>query len=155
MARDERHTPGLRILVVDDDVVVAMLLALSLPDVEIIEASRQAEGLTTALEGQPDVILVDRRLPDGDGLDLVRTLRQHPATEAVLIVLVTAGHDPEDRTDVLRAGADEYLAKPFEPDDLEALLRALIAVPAAERARRRLQARRLRPLRAATDEPSS
>lgn len=129
-----------------------MLLAMSLPDVAVIEASRMGEGLSTARESRPDVVVVDRTLPDGDGLDLIRALRAEPETDDVPIVLVTAGHDPADRSDVLRAGADEYLAKPFEPHDLEQLLRTLISVPAAERARRRTQARRLRPLRAAVEE---
>ena len=137
---------------VDDDVVVAMLLAMGLPDVEVIEASRMGEGHAVALAQRPDVVVVDRKLPDGDGLDLVRSLRSHPVTETMPIVLVTAGHDPQDRTEVLRAGADDYLAKPFEPHDLEHLLRALVSVPATERARRRSQARRQQPLRAATDE---
>ncbi len=148
MDPDGPDEPGLRILVVDDDIVVAMLLGMSLPDVVVLEASRMGEGLATARETRPDVVVVDRTLPDGDGLDLVRALREAPETETVPIVLITAGHDPQDRTDVLRAGADEYLAKPFEPDDLERLLRALIDIPADERAKRRTQAPRLRPLRA-------
>ncbi|MEO6318463.1 MAG: response regulator [Acidimicrobiales bacterium] len=148
----ERREPGLRLLVVDDDIVVAMLLAMSRPNITVIEATRMGEGLNLARQRCPDGVVVDRTLPDGDGLDLVRRLRAEPDTAAVPIVLVTAGHDPRDRSDMLRAGADEYLAKPFDPDDLEQLLRSLLNVPASERAHRRNQAPRLRPLRAATEE---
>jgi DNA-binding response OmpR family regulator len=140
--------------VIDDDVVVPMLFSMGLEDIEILEASRSSEGARLAEAHHPDAVIVDRSLPDGDGLDLVRTLRAAPATRGVPIILLTAGHDEADRSEVLRAGADDYLAKPIDPAQLESLVRDLLAVgPDDLRSRRERTARSL-PLRAGEQEAS-
>jgi DNA-binding response OmpR family regulator len=142
----------LRLLVVDDDVVVPMLIAMGLDDVEIVEASRATEALHLTDELRPDAVIVDRTLPDGDGLALVRALRSAPATADVPIVVVTAGHDEDLRSEVLRAGADEYLPKPVEPHQLEALVRRLLSVTSAQLRQRRERSARSLPLHAAAPE---
>ena len=139
---------GLRVLVVDDDIVVPMLLAMGLDSVEVIEASRSSEALRIAREIRPDAVIVDRNLPDGDGLDLIRALRAQPEIADAPILLVTAGHDEALRSAVLRSGADEYLGKPVDPMLLETTIRELLAQPSEVlRSRRERRARAL-PLRA-------
>lgn len=138
----------IRVLVVDDDIAVGMMLAMQLPQVEVLEASRITQALALARERSPHAVIVDRKLADGDGLDLIRALRATPATESVPILLITAGHDPAERPEVLGAGADEYLAKPFEPADLERQLRELLDLSPAKLRARRGQGERGRPLRA-------
>jgi len=131
-----------------------MLLSMGLEAIEIIEASRTSEGARLAEAHHPDAVIVDRSLPDGDGLDLVRTLRAAPATRDVPIIMLTAGHDEGVRSAVLRAGADDYLAKPIDPARLEALIRDLLSVgPDDMRSRRERTARSL-PLRAPSGEGS-
>lgn len=148
MVTDGRGVSPLRLLVVDDDVVVPMLIAMGLDAVDVVEATRSTEALAIACEMRPDAVVVDRTLPDGDGLDLVRSLRATPETRDIPIVLVTAGHDDALRSEVLRAGADEYLPKPVDPAALEALVRDLLAVEPDELRRRREHAARARQLRA-------
>jgi CheY-like chemotaxis protein len=112
--------------VVDDDVVVHMTLTIALPDTKVIEATRRRPGFDSIRAAQPDAIVIDRRMPDGDGLALVRMVREDPATDDIPIVVLTAGYDEADRPEVMEAGADAYLAKPFEPDELLAVVEGLI-----------------------------
>ena len=133
-----------RVLVVDDDVFVRMIVAMELPELEVLEAANAADAVRMASSEKPDAIVIDRRLPDRDGLDLVRSLRQTITTSRTPIILITAGHDEADREEVLRAGADDYLAKPFDPPELAARLRRVIELPAAaRRPARRMAAERL------------
>ena len=122
---------------IDDDPLVRMILALELPDVELLEATRLEEGYELAKAERPDAVIVDVRLPDGDGIDLVRRLRRTPLTSRIPILVLTAGHDEAKRSDVIKAGADEYLAKPFEADDLLTHLHELLAISAPDRKGRR------------------
>jgi DNA-binding response OmpR family regulator len=128
----EQAVEPIRVLVVDDDVVVKLILSFELPGVELIEAGTTREGLETARREKPDAIIVDRRLPDGDGLELVRALRGSFATAQTPILVLTAGHEEAQREAVTRAGADDYLAKPFDAPALLARLESLVAVPAAD-----------------------
>jgi DNA-binding response OmpR family regulator len=123
--------------VCDDDVVVPMALQLSTDDVEVHEAHRGRELVRMARDVRPDAVVLDVKMPDGNGLDAARELRADPLVGDVVVVVLTAGHDPARRAEVLAAGADEYVAKPFEPEELVALLRRLLAVPPAERRVRR------------------
>lgn len=129
--------PNMRVLVCDDDIAVMMQLAIALEDVELVETSRQMEAENAAASGPLDAAVIDRRLPDGDGLALVRALRKIPAVADIPIVVLTAGHRPEDRVEVLAAGADEYVGKPVDPLVLADLLRRLLATTHDQRHTRR------------------
>jgi DNA-binding response OmpR family regulator len=133
-----------KLLVVDDDTFVRMLFAFDLPDVELIEARSVREAAELLGEHQPDAIVVDRRLPDGDGMQLIRAIRGDGDSGQLPIVLLTAAHDPVQEPEILRAGADAYMAKPFEAQDLMAKIREVLATPASERSElRRTTATRL------------
>jgi DNA-binding response OmpR family regulator len=131
-----------RILVVDDDPYLRMLVSAALPDSDLVEAWRLSDALAIALEQTPDAVIVDRMLPDGDGLELVRQFRADPTLMSVPIVFLTATHDESTRHDVLIAGADEYLTKTRELADIESIplrLERLYALDAAGRLTRRSQ----------------
>jgi CheY-like chemotaxis protein len=114
---DAAHMPW-KVLIVDDDVTVGMSLGFSDADVELTDVGRMAEARLAVAAEQFHVAIIDRRLPDGDGLELVRYLRSDPATAEMPIIVLTAGHDEADRLEVMAAGATDYLAKPIEPDAL-------------------------------------
>ena len=128
-----------RLLVVDDDTYLHVMVSLALPHVTVLEAATMAEGMAFADDGALAGIVIDRRLPDGDGLDLVRRLRETSLHATTPIIVITAGHQEWHRMRVLRAGADEYLAKPFDPDHLMARLERLLHIDAAARDARRDQ----------------
>ncbi|KQP12372.1 response regulator transcription factor [Pseudorhodoferax sp. Leaf265] len=120
----------MKILVVEDEADLAQVIASSLRRQQWVVdlASSLAEAELLALEGSHDVIVLDRGLPDGDGLDLVSTLKS--ASIAVPVLVLTAMSDVADRVRSLDHGADDYLAKPFAIDELLARLRALVRRPA-------------------------
>lgn len=121
----------------DDDAAVMVMLGVALDDVEIVESSRQHEAEQLAEGGRLEGAVIDRRLPDGDGLHLVKAIRRQPRTADIPIVVLTAGYRPEDIGDVLAAGADEYVGKPFEPLELADLIRRLALLSDHERLVRR------------------
>jgi DNA-binding response OmpR family regulator len=124
----------MKLLVVDDDTFVRMLFAFDLPDVDLIEARSVREAAELLGEHSPDAMVVDRRLPDGDGLQLVRAVRGDGDPGRMPIVLLTAAHDPVQEPEVLRAGADAYMAKPFEAEDLMSRIDEILDIPADQRA---------------------
>jgi two-component system OmpR family response regulator len=116
-----------RILVAEDDRRLADVLRQSLAeagwDVEVVHDGRSAYGRALP-DGIPyDVLLLDWMLPELDGLTVCRRLRDLGVTTPVL--MLTARADVRDRIDGLDAGADDYLSKPFDLDELLARLRAL------------------------------
>src|SRR4051812_46985822 len=118
---------GVRILVAEDDVRLADLLEQSLSEagweVEVVHDGTAAYGRALP-DGIPyDVLLLDWMLPGTDGVSVCRRLRDLGVTTPVL--MLTARGDVRDRIDGLDAGADDYLAKPFDLDELLARLRAL------------------------------
>ncbi|TPL48354.1 response regulator transcription factor [Mesorhizobium sp. B2-4-6] len=120
----------MRILMVEDEpeMVSALRAALRRHDMVVDHAGSllEAEGFV-AVDGY-DAILLDRQLPDGDGLALVPKLRAARNTTPVL--MLTARGDTADKVDGLDMGADDYLAKPFAFEELLARLRALLRRPA-------------------------
>ncbi len=133
----------MKLLVVDDDTFVRMLFAFDLPEVELVEARGLREAADLLGDHEPDAIVVDRRLPDGDGLQLVRALRADDDNH-VPIFLLTAAHDPGEEPDVLRTGVDVYMPKPFEAADLMARVHNVLSiVPEERREVRRSTASRL------------
>lgn len=111
-----------RILVVEDEATLrnSLVSFLSQEGFEVCEA-RNAREASASLEQDPDVVLMDWRLPDGEGLELVRQWRQ--SGNAVPIVMLTAKADTIDKVLGLEMGADDYLTKPFEPRELVARLK--------------------------------
>jgi two-component system KDP operon response regulator KdpE len=116
---------GPLVLVVEDEVPLRRFLRTSLAsrDYRLVEAGtlREAEQLLTS--HRPDLVLLDLQLPDGDGVDFTRAIREWTR---VPVVVVSARGREEDKVRALDAGADDYLTKPFGVDELLARLRAAL-----------------------------
>ncbi len=123
----------MRVLVVEDDDRVArgLLRALLRQGYRVVRAASVAEALEHLSEQAPDIALVDMGLPDGSGGDVLRRLRDLPATATIV---VTARGEEHERVIGLRAGADDYVVKPFS---LAELLARVEAVSRRTRALRR------------------
>jgi two-component system KDP operon response regulator KdpE len=118
-------TPNPVVLVVEDDEQMRRMLRTSLRahDYHVVEAGTAREGLAQAAGRNPDVILLDLGLPDGDGLDVVRKIRV--AGKMPVIVLSARGQD-RDKIAALDLGADDYLTKPFSVNELLARMRVAL-----------------------------
>src|ERR1700726_918990 len=116
----------MRILVVDDDTAVreALRRALTLGSYEVQTAHGGAACLELVSSTVPDAIVLDLGMPDVDGLEVCRRLRL--LGNRVPILMLTAREEVSDRVAGLDAGADDYLVKPFDVDELKARLRALL-----------------------------
>jgi DNA-binding response OmpR family regulator len=122
----ERGLP--RILVADDEADVRDLVVyrLSRSGYEVVAAADGDEALRLALEEPPDLAVLDVMMPRIDGFELTRRLRAEPATSRVPIILLTARTQEADVTQGFESGADDYLRKPFNPDELLARVRAVL-----------------------------
>lgn len=117
------------ILLIDDDRRLAEMVGRYLGQAGFsvqVQGTARA-GLEALVERTPDLILLDLMLPDGDGLDVCRQIRQRGGPAArVPILMLTARGETTDRVVGLEVGADDYLPKPFEPRELLARVRALL-----------------------------
>lgn len=113
-----------RLLVVDDDpgLLRAVAETLRAEGYEVTTARRAAEALVRIAESLPDLIVSDIRMPGMDGYELVRHLRDSARTRLIPIVFLTAKDEIADRIAGFRSGVDAYLTKPFEPDELVAVV---------------------------------
>lgn len=118
-----------RVLVVEDNptVITVVKYFLELDGFEVIVAEDGRTGLQKALEIAPDVIVSDVRMPNMDGLEMVRELRRNPRTAGVRILMLTSEEGVEGETRGLEAGADDYIEKPVEPRRLAARIKALLS----------------------------
>jgi two-component system response regulator MprA len=116
----------MRLLVVEDDTGLRDVLrrALSLAGYEVRLSGDGAEALAEVTRSVPDAVVLDVGLPDIDGLEVCRMLRREG--NRVPVLMLTARDAVSDRIDGLDAGADDYLVKPFDIDELKARLRALL-----------------------------
>lgn len=114
-----------RVLIIEDEPKIAHWLAsfLKQANFEVLSAPDGKTGLQLAASDRPDVVLLDLMLPDMDGLDVCRTLRQR---SDVLILMLTARVDDTDRLIGLEVGADDYIVKPFNPREMIARIRAFL-----------------------------
>ena len=113
-----------KILVVEDDAPVRHLITVSLSaeDYAVIETRSAAEAVQLAATQNPDIILLDLGLPDGDGVEVIEKVRLWTETP---IIVISARDEDADKIEALDAGADDYLTKPFSVAELLARLRDL------------------------------
>ena len=117
-----------RILIVEDDPDIADLVAryLDKAGFSTERAASGREALQTIAAKPPDLVVLDLMLPHVDGLDVCRLVRASDATAALPIIMLTARAEESERIVGLELGADDYLAKPFSPNELVARVRALL-----------------------------
>jgi DNA-binding response OmpR family regulator len=115
-------------LLIDDDVRLAALLKeyLGKHEIEVTTIEDGERGLQLLRRGRYDVLLLDLMLPGLDGLEICRRVRATPELIAVPILMLTAKGDDVDKIVGLELGADDYLAKPFNPRELLARIRAVL-----------------------------
>ena len=117
-----------RILIVEDDQDIAELVTRYLNKAgyatEILASGRDA--LRAIAAHAPDLLVLDLMLPHVDGLEICRALRTNEKTAAIPIIMLTARGEESDRIVGLEIGADDYLSKPFSPNELVARVRALL-----------------------------
>ncbi|RKS75518.1 two-component system KDP operon response regulator KdpE [Motilibacter peucedani] len=113
-----------RVLVVDDEpqLVRSLRITLRARGFEVHTATTGAEALAEAARAHPDVVLLDLGLPDMDGVDVVRGLR---GWSDVPVIVLSGRSDSLDKVEALDAGADDYVTKPFDVDELLARTRAV------------------------------
>jgi len=122
---DARGSESGSLLLVEDDKELASLMVrfLSRHGFQVDVASDGREGLARALSNQNDLVILDVMLPHLAGMEILRCVRRR---SRIPIIIVTARGAPEDRVAGLKAGADDYLSKPFEPDELLARVEAVL-----------------------------
>lgn len=117
-----------RLLVVDDEpnLLAAIAAVLRGEGFEIATARSGKDALLQIARSLPDLIVSDVRMPVMDGYALARQLRSAPHTKLIPIVFLTAKDETDDRIEGFRAGVDVYLTKPFEPDELIAVIHNIL-----------------------------
>jgi pilus assembly protein CpaE len=124
-----------KILIVDDDVDSLKLIGLMLQrqGYEIVVANNGQQALYKAGSEHPDLIILDVMMPDMDGYEVCRHLRQDSSTQAIPIIMFTAKTMVDDKVAGFEAGADDYLTKPTHPAELASRVKAVLARSAAQR----------------------
>jgi DNA-binding response OmpR family regulator len=114
-----------RILLVDDDPAILRLLDVNfrMEGFEVEAASHGEEALASAARDAPDVVVLDLMMPGMDGREILRRLREDPATSGVPVVFLTA----RGRDDAAASDAERYIQKPFDTVELVATVRGLLA----------------------------
>jgi two-component system, OmpR family, phosphate regulon response regulator PhoB len=117
-----------QILVVEDQKSTSDLILQVLKEegYEVKAVDSLAKARADITRGAPELLILDRNLPDGDGLDLCRELREKEKTSALPLLFLTAKKGVEDRVSGLKGGADDYLAKPFNTEELVARVESLL-----------------------------
>ena len=118
-----------RLLVVDDEpnLLRAVAACLRGEGFDVVTARGGAEALIRVAETVPDLVVSDIRMPGMDGYQLARQLRSSPRTALTPVVFLTAKDETADRVEGFRTGVDAYLTKPFEPDELVAVIRSILS----------------------------
>jgi len=121
-------SPAQRVLVVDDepDIVALVAYHLAKSGFGVSTATAGGDAIEKARNEKPAAIVLDLMLPDMSGFDVLETLRADEATQQVAVLMLTARRDEPDRIRGLSLGADDYLTKPFSPQELILRIRAIL-----------------------------
>ncbi len=117
-----------RILVIDDDAAILELIAVNLEmaGYEVSQAEDGIKGQALAMQLLPDLIMLDLMLPKVNGFTVCQRLRRNERTAEIPVLMLTALSQTQNKVDGFNAGADDYLTKPFEVEELLARVRALL-----------------------------
>ncbi|HOE70754.1 MAG TPA: response regulator transcription factor [Brevefilum sp.] len=126
----EKSSRKFRILVVDDERRMVGFIRLNLEQdgFEVVEAYNGTEALERLRDSLPDLILLDVMMPDIDGFEVLRTIRE---VSQVPVIMLTAKGEEDDKVKGLELGADDYITKPFSPRELVSRVRAVLRRGAA------------------------
>jgi len=115
----------MKILIAEDSATIRRLVAarLAADGYDVVEAADGEEAVALARTCHPDLLILDKVMPKLDGFEVVRSLREDPATRSVPIVMLTGSTDEEDVLGGLGLGVEEYMPKPFSPRELSARVR--------------------------------
>jgi DNA-binding response OmpR family regulator len=135
MQRDSRTAD---LLLLDDEprVAAALMFAIEGSGFRLRTVAAPDHFWRELRRGTPDLVLLDVELKQSSGLTVLRELRSRPATAALPVFMLSGHIDPRLRTSAVGAGADDYISKPFDPDDLLMRIRRRLAVGVRERGRR-------------------
>ena len=127
----DRETP--LVLVADDEEDIRALVAFRLKRAgyEVITAADGEEALLLATTRLPDLAVLDMMMPKATGLEVTHSMREQAATKDIPVILLTARAQEVDVQRGFEAGADDYVKKPFSPQDLESRVHALLERSAA------------------------
>ncbi|WP_136806107.1 response regulator [Desulfosediminicola flagellatus] len=124
VAKHEQQPDNSTILIIEDSQTSRKVLSMLFKRLSynIIEAATGKEALNAVQSNKPDLILLDVMLPDTNGHELLPRLRNHNHISVIPVIMLTGRHDTSDRMLGIRAGANEYVTKPFNPQKLTALI---------------------------------
>jgi DNA-binding response OmpR family regulator len=116
------------VLVADDeeDILVLVSFRLDRAGCDVVTATNGREALDLILERRPDIAVLDVRMPKLTGIEVVRQVRASSTVSDTPVILLSAGVQEESISQGLEAGANEYMKKPFSPDELAARVEALV-----------------------------
>lgn len=118
-------------LVVEDSAIMRGIIISSLSnlqDIRPVEVANGFEALKALPQEKFDIILTDINMPNINGLELLSFLKNHPQYRTIPVVIISTEKSETDRKRGLELGADEYLTKPFEPGELENIIRRLLNI---------------------------
>jgi CheY-like chemotaxis protein len=114
------------VLYIDDNedniLLLQRLFKRKRPDIQLHAAMTGGDGVRVAIDDQPALILLDNRLPDASGKQVLRHLAATPATAAIPVVILSGDSNPATVDELLAAGAADFLGKPFEASQLMAIV---------------------------------
>ncbi len=112
---------GLKVLIVDDSSTMRRIIAKTLKSLDVDEILQAADGVDAIMilnDKKVDLVLSDWNMPRMNGLRMVKKLRENPDTASIPIIMVTTEAERASVVEAIKAGANNYLAKPFTPDAL-------------------------------------
>lgn len=129
----------MQILVIEDDLTIQTLIKLILQREEhdVVLAQNAKIGTRLALEDSPDMIILDLGLPDGDGYDICKKIREEGISTPVLVL--SAEHETDVKVKCLEIGADDYLTKPFDTSEFTARIDAIMRRSGADKGKSMLE----------------
>lgn len=118
----------IKILIVDDDNLLRRILSdrLSFKGYEISTAIDGEDGLQKAKLIKPDLIITDVMMPKMDGFELCKKIREDEIIKSIPVIILTSRDQTADKIKGLKIGGDDYLIKPFDPEELEARIESLL-----------------------------